>query len=239
MISPFVSLAASLAPTVFQGILGINQNQQAKDVAPGARPVYEIPTGAKNALNLSRMTAAGNMPGYDQTRENIEAAAASAVLQGSKFGNPAISQAYRGVTSALKDLGVENAGFRERQMNNLINSYQNYAGYQEKAFDINEMQPYEYALQQAQDLKNASNENIYGALGDLSTGIIDTMSAFDMGGEGTERQRRGLNGYKLGKKVALSGDPLQGTVDTGMAKLVQTVASNPQLYASLKSVLGE
>ena len=184
MIAPLVSLAASLAPTVFQTILGVNQNQQAQDVAPGARPVYEIPDAAKRSLELQRRAAAGNMPGYDTTRESIEAAGANAVLQGSKFGNPNITQAYRGVTSALKDLGVENAGFRERQMNNLIDSYSNFAGYEEKAFDINQMQPYEYALQQAQMLKNASNQNIYGALGDAAAGIINTMSAYSMGGNG-------------------------------------------------------
>ena len=100
MIAPLVSLAASLAPTVFQTILGVNQNQQAQDVAPGARPVYEIPDAAKRSLELQRRAAAGNMPGYDTTRESIEAAGANAVLQGSKFGNPNITQAYRGVTSA-------------------------------------------------------------------------------------------------------------------------------------------
>ena len=33
-------------------------------------------------------------------------------------------------------------------------------------------------------LKNASNQNIYGALGDAAAGIINTMSAYSMGGNG-------------------------------------------------------
>lgn len=182
-IGALLGLATSLAPTIYQGILGMNQNDQANKVSPGARPKYEIPSAEKAALDLQRMLASSNMPGYAGAKEDIEAGGANALLQTLKSSNPNVSQMYKNQTDALRDLSGDNAAFRERQLEGLTNKLSEYAGYQEKEFDINKMQPYNYALQQSMDLKDASNQNIYGALGQGAESLVNAMNLLNTGGK--------------------------------------------------------
>lgn len=176
-----IGLGVSLAPTIFQSILGANQSKQAEAVSPGARPKYEIPAAEKASLDLTRLLAGSNAPGYTIAKNDIESAGANALLTGSKFGGVDVAQMYKNQTSALSDLNAGNEAYRERQLQNLTGKLSEFAGYQEKAFDINKMQPYQYALQQSMDLKNASNQNIYGALSDASSGILEMLK---LGGGG-------------------------------------------------------
>lgn len=176
-----IGLGVSLAPTIFQSILGANQSKQAEDVSPGARPKYEIPSAEKASLDLTRMLAGSNAPGYNIAKADIEGAGANNLLTGIKFGGADVAQTYKNQTDALSDLNAGNEAFRERQLNNLTNKLSEFAGYQDKAFDINKMQPYEYALNQSKELKDASNQNIYGALSDASSGVLELMKTFNGG----------------------------------------------------------
>lgn len=180
-INPLLGLAVTLAPSVYQGILGANQDNQANSISPGARPKYEIPSAEKAALNLQRMLASSNAPGYTQAKEDVEAGGANALLQTMKFGTPNVAQMYKNKTDALVDLNINNETYRERQLGNLTNKLSEYAGFQEKEFDINKMQPYNYAMQQSMDLKDASNQNIYGALDQGGAGIITAMQLLNGG----------------------------------------------------------
>lgn len=213
-IGALLGLATSLAPTIYQGILGMNQNDQANKVSPGARPKYEIPSAEKAALDLQRMLASSNMPGYAGAKEDIEAGGANALLQTLKSSNPDVSRMYKNQTDALRDLSGDNAAFRERQLEGLTNKLSEYAGYQEKEFDINKMQPYDYALQQSMDLKDASNQNIYGALGQGAEGLINAMNLLNTGGKEGETGVAGADGIvsgggvQEGAKLDGSGVPL-------------------------------
>lgn len=180
-VNPLLGLAVTLAPSIYQGILGANQDNQANSISPGARPKYEIPSAEKAALNLQRMLASSNAPGYTQAKEDVEAGGANALLQSMKFGTPNVAQMYKNKTDALLDLNTNNEMFRERQLGNLTNKLSEYAGFQEKQFDINKMQPYNYAMQQSMDLKDASNQNIYGALDQGGAGIITAMQLLNGG----------------------------------------------------------
>lgn len=180
-INPLLGLAVTLAPSVYQGILGANQDNQANSISPGARPKYEIPSAEKAALNLQRMLASSNAPGYTQAKEDVEAGGANALLQTMKFGTPNVAQMYKNKTDALVDLNINNETYRERQLDGLTNKLSEYAAFQEKEFDINKMQPYNYAMQQSMDLKDASNQNIYGALDQGGAGIITAMNLLNGG----------------------------------------------------------
>lgn len=176
MIGTAIGLAAQFAPTVYQAILGLNQSNQADKISPDARPVYKTPEAEKAALNLQRMLASSNAPGYTQAKEDIEATGANTLLQSMKGVNPNVAQLYKNQTKNLLDLNMDNEMFRERQMNNLVDSYQRIGTYQDKEFNFNKAQPYAYALNQSMQLKDASNNNIYGALGQGAEGLINSLS---------------------------------------------------------------
>lgn len=184
-VNPLLGLAVTLAPSIYQGILGSKQSKQADEISPGARPKYEIPSAEKAALNLQRMLASSNAPGYTQAKEDVEAGGANSLLQTMKFGTPNVAQMYKNKTDALVDLNINNETYRERQLNNLTNKLTEYAGFQEKEFNINKMQPYNYALQQSMNLKDASHQNIYGALDQGGAGVIEGMQGIGAGFKGS------------------------------------------------------
>jgi hypothetical protein len=225
-VNPLLGLAVTLAPSIYQVILGDKQDNQANAISPGARPKYEIPSAEKAALNLQRMLASSNAPGYTQAKEDVEAGGANALLQTMKFGTPNVAQMYKNKTDALVDLNVNNEIYRERQLNNLTNKLTEYAGFQEKEFDINKMQPYNYAMQQSMDLKDASHQNIYGALDQGGAGIITAMQLLNGGvlnglGSATEKTANKNRGVGGGGKAVPEGTPVE-SID------VATLTSNPE-----------
>jgi hypothetical protein len=101
-----------------------------------------------------------------------------------------------------------------------------YAGFQEKEFDINKMQPYNYALQQSMNLKDASHQNIYGALDQGGAGIITAMQLLNGGvlnglGSATEKTANKNRGAGGGGKGVPEGTPVE-SID------VATLTSNPE-----------
>ena len=180
-VNPLLGLAVTLAPSIYQNILGKKQAKQADDISPGARPKYEIPSAEKAALNLKRMLASSNAPGYTQAKEDVEAGGANALLQSMKFGTPNVAQMYKNKTDALVDLNINNETYRERQLDGLTNKLSEYAAFQEKEFDINKMQPYNYALQQSMYLKDASIQNKYNALDQGGAAVITGMQGVGAG----------------------------------------------------------
>ena len=180
-VNPLLGLAVTLAPSIYQNILGKKQAKQADDISPGKRPEYEIPSAQKAALNLQRMLASSNAPGYTQAKEDVEAGGANALLQTMKFGTPNVAQMYKNKTDALVDLNINNETYRERQLEGLTKGYEKYAPFQEKEFDINKMQPYNYALQQSMYLKDASIQNKYNALDQGGAAVITGMQGIGAG----------------------------------------------------------
>ena len=98
-----------------------------------------------------------------------------------KFGTPNVAQMYKNKTDALVDLNINNETYRERQLEGLTKGYEKYAPFQEKEFDINKMQPYNYALQQSMYLKDASIQNKYNALDQGGAAVITGMQGIGAG----------------------------------------------------------
>lgn len=245
MIPGLIGLAASLIPSIYQGITGSKQSKQADAISPGERPTYEIPSGAKSALGLQSMLASGNRPGYELAKEDAMASTAGLIGATMRGAMPNTQVAYRNLTNALGDINMDNQAFRERQMGNLINSYSQYADYEDKAFDINQMQPYEYALGQSMALKDASIQNTYGALDSGAASAIkaleminpDAVSGVFGGGKTGAPQSdvdfgssEGYSVYQRPERTSQAtgaiGDP---TMDAKLAMLIK----NPEAMASL------
>lgn len=230
VINPLLGLAASLAPTIYQGILGNKQADQANAISPGARPQYQIPNAAKSALGLQSMLASGNAPGYELAKEDLQAGTANALLQQSKFGNPNVGASYKNLTDAMRGLNIDNMGFRERQMENLVRSYDNFAGYQDKQFDINKMQPYQYALGQSEALKDASIQNQFRALDQGAALGIKALELINNGAEGKMGNVGGGVNRVSARAESVDGTPLATDFTTFKKE-------NPQQYAALSDAL--
>ena len=225
-----LSLLLSAGPAIFQGIQGIRQSSQAKDMQKklGPRVNYQIPEEAKRALGLmENLAGSRDMPGQASMQSMMD-------LQSQKaFGNASraatSSQDLLGVATSLGEQGQEN------QLNLGIKSAQNYqdrqqalsgalgtmAGFQDKVTADKQQDWYERA-NAAQEMKGAGMENTLGAMQGLSSAA---MGGLQMGMD---------NGMFGGNKMSTSfTDPssLPGSVDFSPMsgkKLINTMMQNRQ-----------
>lgn len=171
-----LSLLISAGPAIVQGIQGIRQTREGKEMQRnlGARVNYEIPEEAKKALALAQgLASSREMPGQSGMQAMMD-------LQSQRaFGN-----ASRAAISSQDLLGVAtNLGeqAQENQINLGIQSAQNYqqrqqalqqalgtmAGYQEKKTADRQQDWYERA-QAAAAMRGAGMENTMGAIQGLA-----------------------------------------------------------------------
>lgn len=179
-----LSLLIAAGPAIFQGIQGIKQTREGKEMQKnlGARVNYEIPEEAKKALALAQgLASSREMPGQAGMQAMMDLQAQKA------FGN-----ASRAAMSSQDLLGVAtNLGeqAQENQLNLGIQAAQNYqqrqqalqqalgtmAGYQEKKTADRQQDWYERA-QAAAAMRGAGMENTMGALQGLTGGLMQGLT---------------------------------------------------------------
>ncbi len=184
MIDPItLSLVASAVPAAVQGITGLIQNRKANRLASGLQdPVYDIPQSAVRALaNAQNQSYSRQMSGQANLQNDLEqrqAASTSDVLRTATSG----AEALAALTSlnqnglmAQNQIGFRAAQDYEARQNALRNQLGVMAGYEDKAFEINEMQPFLRDAAAASALKNAGINNMYqgikGLAGAAATGL--------------------------------------------------------------------
>lgn len=174
---PLAAVAAiSAAPALAQGITGFVQSKRAKNILRNLqRPTYEIPNSATEALNTARVLASTNqLPNQVQAEQSINQSAANAnynITQNATSGTEALAAMIGvagGQMSAMNELSGMGANFANQQNQNLINSLNRYATYEDKAFQLNEFEPYMMKLQEGQGLAAAGMQNKFNALNNLA-----------------------------------------------------------------------
>ena len=173
---PLAVLAA--APALAQLGTGLVQSNRAKKILNGLnRPTYDIPEAATEALGTARTMASTNqLPNQVQAQQGLDQASANALYginQNAQSGTEALaalSGVYSNQMAGQNQLAGQAANFTAQQNQNLIGELGRYAAYQEKQFDINQMQPYMMKVAEAQGLGGAGMQNKYNAFKDI-TGI--------------------------------------------------------------------
>lgn len=169
---PVPALLAAI-PSIFQGITGLSQlfggQKQLNNLQ---RPEYKMPEEINAMLTLAQ---AQYQDPY--STENLNAqrqigmGAANAVMAGRDSGNLA------GILPAI--VGQQNQGYnqaaqmmeatKERQMANLSNMLGIRAKYKDQEWQMNKFAPYQDQYNEARERIGAGQQNIFGALGGLSS----------------------------------------------------------------------
>lgn len=162
----------AIAPAIAQGITGIQQSRRAKDILRNLnRPQFNIPTAATESLGTARTLASTNqLPNQVQAEMAINQGTANSLYninQNATSGTEALA-AITGVAAnenaAMNDLSGRAAVFSQQQNQNLINQLNQYAGWQQNAWDYNVNQPYQMKLAEGQAQAAAGMQNKYEAL---------------------------------------------------------------------------
>lgn len=167
-----IAQAASLVPSLVQGFTGMEQSRRARKILDNLnRPQFEIPTAATEALGTARTLASTNqLPNQVQAEMGINQSTANALYninQNATSGTEALA-AITGVAAnenaAMNDLSGRAAVFSQQQNQNLMNQLNQYAGWQNRAWDYNVNQPFQMKLAEGQALAAAGMQNKYEAL---------------------------------------------------------------------------
>lgn len=238
-----LSLLIAAGPAIFQGIQGIKQTQQGKEMQKnlGARVNYEIPEEAKKALALAQgLASSREMPGQAGMQAMMDLQAQKA------FGN-----ASRAAMSSQDLLGVAtNLGeqSQENQLNLGIEAAQNYqqrqqalqqalgtmAGYQEKKTADRQQDWYERA-QAAAAMRGAGMQNTLGALEGF-TGAA--MQGLTMGMDAGMFQKTRPSLSESVEKMASIGAPQLPINGTAPGLMTGSTITGRNVYLGPSSISG-
>lgn len=231
-----LSLALSAIPQVMKIGKGIKQNRQARDLRDNyKRPDYVIPSSATDSLGMARRNAnLQQMPGMTamQGRMDQNTANAAADIMGGTSSSAAALAALGNVYGAQQnqeaDLGIDNAQFQIEQDNNLMQALDLYAGYQDKAFEMNKMNPYTEAMQSAGALSYAGDANVFGGVEGLAmTGATALGGGLFGGGNAKSASGGGLAAPESMKNAPLGEIPNPALENKDLALSAQ-VANYPE-----------
>lgn len=228
-------------PEVFKLGLGVSQALRARKIEKSQqRPLFTIPNAAQNAMAGQETLASGQAPGLSTAMNQLSQAQAgsTAAVQNSGGGGgerlAALTMLNQNAGNQALGLGAQQQQWQAQQQQNLINLQNQYADWQQRAWEYNKYKPYEQAMAKAAELRNAANTNIYGAAKSggglissaLSGGSGTTSDAAQKAASGGTGMMSGSMGKTLGqlaKEVAAqdatSNDngqiPFMGDVNPG------------------------
>lgn len=165
-----VPLALSGARAIFGGIQAGIGAKKLKDLN---RPSYVIPEEIKKNLTESELMAYEGLPAEQKQQflQNVARSQQGALrsLGTRKAGLAGIPSLLQSQNDAFTNLVSMDAA--QRQQNKMLaqQNRQVMASYKDKAFDINQMQPYQEKSAEAQALIGSGIQNIFGGLDQAAT----------------------------------------------------------------------
>jgi len=171
-------------PALAQGVTGVVQGIQGRNAKDNlVNPTYAPPQSAVDALgNARNQSYSMSMAGQGNMQNELEqrnASSVSDVLAGASSGVDALAALTainRNTLGAQNQIGFQAANDYQRRQAELRQQLNNMAGYEDKAFEINTMQPFLRDSAAASALTNAGMVNTYQGIKGLSN-VGSTITA--------------------------------------------------------------
>jgi len=196
------------------------QMQGRADAITPERPEYQIPQEVMDYLSNAMNMAQGDMPGYGRMMNRASGTTANTLGQARNFADSGTSllqslgMAGESERRQMGNIDMQNAQFRQGNMNSLQSALMNVAGFRDQAFDFNQVQPYiqeemdKRAFERAAiDQRMARND----AWASFADGIVNTGLAVMGAPMGADGQSMFGNLFGGGGKTA----PAQPTTQVG------------------------
>ena len=173
----------SLAASAAQGIYGAYQYQKGlKQAELLERPEYEIPEEIRQNLTQAQLMSLEGLPTEQKQQfvENVQRTMQTGLRGVSErgMGIAGIEGLAQQQIDAYRTLLGQDVADRQANLGNLAQARGKLAGFKEREFDINKMQPYIQDYLQAQAMMGAGSQNIMGGvrsglmgLGQLGEGL--------------------------------------------------------------------
>jgi hypothetical protein len=213
-----IGLGLSAGSAIFQGIKGLQQTREAKEMQKnlGPRVNYQIPEEAKKALALyQNMAVSRTMPGQQFMQDAIDMQQAKALGQMSRVGNAQdavglIQKQSEDSMALQQNLGFEAAQSYNQRQQDYAGALGTMAGYQEKVTADRQID-YDQRAAAAREMRFAGLENTMGAVQGLGQmGMMAAMGQF--GGKGGSTKSLGDYGITDPSEIST-------TIDSGKLSL--------------------
>lgn len=161
--------------SAFQTTLGFGQTIAGALMKP-KRPTYTIPAEIRNALALRQMNLNAPMAGYNQSRADISSRQAStnAAARNVRDASQVAALAAAGQAQATQGdtrLAVANAQDYQVRLSGLERAQNTMARYRDKAFDLNEYEPFQDKARTKAALIQGGLTNIMGGMNNAARGF--------------------------------------------------------------------
>lgn len=191
-LSSAASGAANSISGLVSGITGLIQKHKAnKLLAQTKRPTYAIPNEILQNQKQAELNARQGLPSeqYQQGMQNIARQQNTALQRATdrRGGLLAVAGTQQVGTDAALNLDVANAKQRLQNQQALYGVNNQVAQYRDKAFQINQLQPYQQQYNYGMSLLGQGNQNLLGGIdklvaGGLRAGTSATGSGTSSGG---------------------------------------------------------
>lgn len=177
-------LLAAAAPSIIQGVSGFLQARRGRRLAKqNVRPMYQIPDEYKQNLAIAEdmaRTGLGQQQ-YNQASQNITRNQTAGLRALSRSANPGagIASLLRSSNDATNNLNVQDAN-AQRQNQMFAIQQRGVLGQQKLAKqNWDRLQRYQEQAQAAAALQGAGQQNMFGALNNLSSLAQTSMAGSD------------------------------------------------------------
>ena len=189
---------------LIQGIAGGSQRRKAKRNLDNLKmPTYEIPDSINQMVELARRRSTSEMPGLDtmlaegsaRTTAGVQASALAASSQSDLAA--ATRNLYAEEMRGARQLGIMSAEYRSNMEQQYMGALGQQGQYEDRAFQINKMMPYEQKLREYMGDLGAGNANISAGISNVTGAVtgylggraqLDMMNAWQGGGGGFSPQ---------------------------------------------------
>ena len=178
------------ATGLIQGLVGGSQRRRAKRGLDNLKmPTYEIPDSVNQMVELARRRSTSEMPGLDtmlaegsaRTRAGVQASALAASSQSDLAA--ATRNLYAEEMRGARQLGVMSAEYQANMEQQYMGALGQQGQYEDRAFQINKLMPYEQKLQRYMSDLGTGGANIGAGINNVmgaATGYLGNKMQLDM-----------------------------------------------------------
>jgi hypothetical protein len=167
---------------------GVQRGRAKRDLDKLQMPKYEMPESVSQMVDIARRRAGSQMPGLDTMRADLSARTtggvqASALAASSQSDLAAATrELYAEEMRGARQLGVMSAEYQAQREMELMGALGQQGQYEDRAFQINQMLPYEQKLQRYMSDLGTGGANIGAGIGNMlgaATGYMGSKIQLD------------------------------------------------------------
>lgn len=202
-----------LAVGAVKAISGAVQKSRANKELKKDMPKYVRPAEYGKLLSIYEQQAGlGQLPGQEGIEADLSARTARGTRAISKYADSPVAAAaltaglYNQESQAIRDLGIQFADFKNKNMMALARAYEVGANYSDKEWGHNVFYPDQVRRNQAAQKWNAGQQNLWGGIDMMAGAGVDAFGAGGFGGKAP-----------VATPAAAGGPPLPGPAVVGSA----------------------